>query len=322
VRHSLCRGTRSPRRAGFTLIELLVVIAIIAVLIGLLLPAVQKVREASARASCANNLKQIALGVHSYLNAFEYFPVNDGTSLATAQPNWSWLAHILPYVEQQNLYQQAGVPTSPMSAPASLAAMATVIKNFLCPSDPNNGTGTRTDEFNINPTVVGLTNYKGVSGCNWGNDAGIGNNGPGGAFTTDWRNVSPATGSFNGLDQGDGIFYRDDFLRPLRLTDIRDGTSNTFMVGEDVPSKNMHCDWPFANHANGTCAIPPNALNSAGAQYAPSDWPNVYSFHSMHSNGLQFAYADGTVHFINNSIDMAVYHAMATRSGGETVTPP
>ena len=173
-----------PRRAGFTLIELLVVIAIIAVLIGLLLPAVQKVREASARSTCANNLKQIALAVHGYQQNFDNFPVNSGTSLSTAQPNWSWLARILPFVEQENLYKQAGIPGSPMSNPSSLLAMATPVKTFLCPSDPNNGTGVRTDEFNINPTVVGLTNYQGVSGDNWGNDAGIGNDAPGSAFGT------------------------------------------------------------------------------------------------------------------------------------------
>jgi len=309
-------------RRGFTLIELLVVIAIIAVLIGLLLPAVQKVREASARSACANNLKQIALAVHGYANVHDYFPINSGTSLANTAPNWSWLARILPHIEQDNLYQLAGIPTGLMNTAGAMQAMQTPVKTFLCPSDIAINELPRTDEFNIGPQPVGQTNYKGVSGCNWGNDAGIGNNGPGGAFTTDWRNPSPTTGSFNGLDQGDGIFYRDDWHRPLRLSDIKDGTSNTFMVGEDVPSQNRHCDWPFANHATGTCAIPPNARNSAGAMYSSGDWPNVYSFHSNHSGGIQFAYADGTVHFISNTIPLPTYRAMATINGGETLTAP
>ena len=106
------------------------------------------------------------------------------------------------------------------------------------------------------------------------------------------------------------------------MTDIRDGTSNTIMIGQDVPSKNQHCDWPFANHANATCGIPPNARQPNGTEYAPSDWQNVYSFHSTHANGLQFAYADATVHWIDTSITITVYHAMATIAGGETVTAP
>ena len=146
----------------------------------------------------------------------------------------------------------------------------------------------------------------------------------GSAFGTDWRNVSPTNATnFCGLDWGDGIFYRDDFKRSLRMSDVKDGQSNTFMLGEDVPSKNGHCDWPFANHANGTCAIPPNAKSpTTGLEYLPSDWPNVYSFHSMHRDGIFFAYADGTVHFINNTISMTIYRAMATIQGGEVVTPP
>jgi prepilin-type N-terminal cleavage/methylation domain-containing protein/prepilin-type processing-associated H-X9-DG protein len=314
---------QSARRRGFTLIELLVVIAIIGILIGLLLPAVQKVREAANRIKCANNLKQIALAVHSYHDGQGYLPVNSGTSLALNDHNWSWLARILPYIEQDALYRQANIPSNTLSM--SAAEIQAQIKTFLCPSDPLSNAGPRTDEFNISPTPVGQTNYKGVSGANWGNDGGIGNTGsPGGAFGCDaqWRYADPSSGSYNGLDDGDGIFYRDDFKRPKRLTDILDGTSNTFMVGEDVPSMNMHCDWPFANHATGTCGIGPNALNSSGQPYASSDWPNVYSFHSMHAGGLQFAMADGSVTFIPNSISLAVYRALATSNGGEVVSLP
>jgi prepilin-type processing-associated H-X9-DG protein len=106
------------------------------------------------------------------------------------------------------------------------------------------------------------------------------------------------------------------------LTDITDGTSNTFMIGEDVPSKNRWCSWPYANNAVGTCAIAPNARRPGGGEYDPGDWQNVYSFRSRHSGGLQFAYADGSVHFVSNSIDLSVYRAMATIRGGEVVSAP
>jgi prepilin-type N-terminal cleavage/methylation domain-containing protein len=312
-----------PSRTAFTLIELLVVIAIIGILIGLLLPAVQKVREAANRTRCANNLKQLALATHGYHDAMGYLPVNSGTSLALADTNWSWLARILPHIEQDALYRQANIPSGTLAAAS--AQIQVQIKTFLCPTDPGSNQGPRTDEFNITGTPVGQTNYKGVSGANWGNDGGIGNTGSaGGAFGCDaqWRNASTINGSFNGLDDGDGLFYRDDFKKPIKLTDIIDGTSNTFMIGEDVPSMNMHCDWPFANHATGTCGIGPNAKNASGTDYAPSDWPNVYSFHSLHVGGLQFALADGSVTFVPDSIPISVYRAMATRIGGETVTLP
>ncbi len=309
------------RRRAFTLIELLVVIAIIAVLIGLLLPAVQKVRESASRIKCTNNLKQLALAIHTYQDGNGAFPVNSGTTETSAAANWSWMARILPFVEQGNLAAQANIPSAVMSDPAAQAGMATQVNNFLCPSDPNNK-GTRTNEYNITGTPVAMTNYKGVSGANWGTDSNLAG-GAGTTFTCDarWRNPSIA-GNYNGLDEGDGCLYRSDYRRPLTLSGITDGTSNTFMIGEDVPSMNQHCDWPFANHANGTCGIGPNAKPTTGGSYAPADWPNVYSFHSLHPNGLSFAMADGSVHFIQNQIDLSLYRALATISSGEVAVVP
>ena len=321
-----------PRRAAFTLIELLVVIAIIAILIGLLLPAVQKVREAAARMSCSNNLKQLALAAHSYHDAEGYFPVNsliqDRQNNWNA-PNWSWLARILPYIEQDNLYRQGNIPISSFAQnDATKATVATQIKTFLCPSDPSSATGPWTDRANLVGMPIGLTNYKGVSGANWGlwswaeqnppDDAG----GIGIGCDAQWVNPSTIDGSENGLNDGDGLFFRTDFRHKHRITDISDGTSNTFMVGEDLPSMNVHCAWPFANTATGTCAIAPNARQANGVPYPMGQWPNVYSFHSMHTGGLQFANADGSVHFISNTILLPTYRALATMRGGEVVSLP
>jgi prepilin-type N-terminal cleavage/methylation domain-containing protein/prepilin-type processing-associated H-X9-DG protein len=317
---------RSRRRAGFTLIELLVVIAIIAILIGLLLPAVQKVREAAARMACSNNLKQLAIAVHSYQDANNHFPASAGAGYnynPTSPNSWSWLAQILPYVEQGNLYTQCGIPTSTINAAGAYAAQP--VKSFLCPSDDAANGQPRTDEANIGstfnyggaPASVGQTNYKGVCGSNW-------------AWGTYQITDPNPMFSNNGLDSGNGIFYRTDGLPgtgghgPLTLVKITDGTSDTFMIGEDIPSLDVHCDWPFFNHATGTCAIPLNSGLRAGQPgYGdPTDWPDVYSFRSRHINGANFAFADGSVEFINNAIDLTLYQQLATYQGGEAAARP
>jgi prepilin-type N-terminal cleavage/methylation domain-containing protein len=332
------RPSVQRRARGFTLIELLVVIAIIAVLIGLLLPAIQKVREAAARATCANKLKQIALAVHNYHDANGLFPVNsDITDQAQnwVSPNWSWLARILPYVEMDSLYRSMNIPINILGDttgnPSTRSLMGTQVKMFLCPSDPDSNAGPMLDRANLEGTPVGVTNYKGVSGGNWGwytvanslNDSGSSTTPPSFiACDARWINRSTIDGSYNGLNDGDGLFFRTDFRHKKKLTDIQDGTSNTFMVGEDLPAQNVHCAWPYANTANGTCGIGPNCKRLDGTDFVLTDWPNKYSFRSLHPGGLQFALADGSVTFIQDSIPLAIYRAMATIKGGESATPP
>src|SRR5262249_21276668 len=152
------------------------------------------------------------------------------------------------------------------------------------------------------------------------NDSG--NNG--GFINCDARFINPSTidGSYNGLNDGDGLFFRTDFRHQRTMASITDGTSNTFMIGEDIPVKNVHAAWPFANTATGTCGIYPNCKKTNGTEFTAGDWPNVYSFRSRHPGGLQFAHADGSVHFISDNIAIAVYRALATMAGGETVPLP
>jgi prepilin-type N-terminal cleavage/methylation domain-containing protein/prepilin-type processing-associated H-X9-DG protein len=313
------RNDRS--RSGFTLIELLVVIAIIAILIGLLLPAVQKVREAAARMQCSNNLKQLGIAVHTYNDTFGRLPYNWSPNDYGYDDNgrsWSWLSQILPYIEQGNLYTQgqlgtAGAlagpqPAAPILSFNSAAAVhATMIKTFQCPSDPNSQTVSTNRANGSTGSGCGVTNYKGVSGSNW-------------AWGS-WTNNGPS-GNNNGLDAGDGFFYRHDNRRSLTLLGVTDGLTNTLMVGEDLMAINVHCGWPRANYSNGTVAIPlNNGLVSGQPGFNnPGDWPNLYSFRSRHTGGANFALGDGSVKFVRQSIDIAQYRAAGTITGGEVNT--
>lgn len=307
-----------PSRSAFTLIELLVVIAIIAILIGLLLPAVQKVREAAARMECQNNLKQLALAVHSFNDSSKQMPYNSSPNTYGYDINgrsWSWIARVLPNMEQGNLSNLGGLANAPGVQPtfaSVLTVYGTQIPTLLCPADSSSQTA-RTDRANTGGYAAGSTNYRGVSGSNWA----WGN----------YPNTGP-TGNNNGLDAGDGLFYRHDQYRKITLIQITaaDGTSNTFMIGEDIPELNVHCGWTNANYACGTCAIPLNLgkglIQPAGVDVSPGNWPNVYSFRSKHSGGANFALADGSIRFVSDSIDINLYRALATWNGGESVSVP
>jgi prepilin-type N-terminal cleavage/methylation domain-containing protein/prepilin-type processing-associated H-X9-DG protein len=297
------------RRSAFTLIELLVVIAIIAILIGLLVPAVQKVRAAAARSQCQNNLKQLGLAVHSYHDQYKRIPpnaTNIGYSWAadSTRQTWSWIARILPFIEQGPLATTYNIPNGTLGA--AQPGLAAVIPVLQCPMDTSSP-NPATDWPNINGVSMGLTSYKGVSGSNWAWSS-----------TAAYNNPGPSNNT-NGLDAGDGIFYRSDLPRKLTLLGIKDGTSNTFMIGEDNHAFDQHCGgWAYPNYANATCAIPLNY--TGGSNYG--DWGNRYSFHSNHTGGANFALADGSVRFISDGIDLATYRGLATINGAEPVTTP
>jgi len=306
------------KRPAFTLIELLVVIAIIAILIALLVPAVQKVRAAALRSECANNLKQLGIAVHSYHDMYKQIPPNAksisynwaGDSVIPGPDTWTWIARILPYIEQEALANQYNIPSGTLGG--AVNGIATKIPLLLCPADGSEKTNPATDWANIAGTALGLTNYKGCSGSNWGTNTGS-------PFTTAFpvADPDPAIGK-EGLEAGNGMFYRTDGKRRLTLTGITDGTSTTFMIGESMHSFDQHCGgWAYPNYVNATCAIP---LNYADPGKTYTNWPNRYSFHSLHEGGGNFCMADGAVRFVSDGINLTVYRGLATIRGGETVS--
>jgi len=323
-------GQRHGRRRAFTLIELLVVIAIIAVLIGLLLPAVQKVREAASRMQCGNNLKQLALAVHSYHDAHGTFPPDSLHTFDPTAPNWSWIANMFPMIEQDNLYRAANVGGNPANnINQSLSQITEPIKTLLCPSDDvaSQGPQSHASNFDMLDPVLGPltyypTCYRANIGSNWG--GGPPNSSLWWGTDPQWCVPDPnqpnANLAYDGCGAGNGIIY--ETLKPLRIGDVLDGTSNAIMIGEALSGKDYQNAWCHMDNAIATCAYPPNAKNSAGQDYPPDQWFNRYAFTSNHPGGVQFAMGDGSVHFIGNDVSLTVFRSLGTRNGGEIATLP
>jgi prepilin-type N-terminal cleavage/methylation domain-containing protein/prepilin-type processing-associated H-X9-DG protein len=298
-------------RSGFTLIELLVVIAIIAVLVGLLLPAVQKVREAASRMQCTNNLKQIGLACHSYHDANQKFPVGYTQNIVSDadfplpkgyQSSWAWSALILPYLEQNNVYTQLNIPSTGLRDallnPAMLAILQTPLKVYRCPSDIGDDLNTERHFTiviqNVMPAIA-RSNYPG----NGGNV---------------WLGAGLAAGT-------DGIFNNDG--KAVAIRDITDGTSNTFLVGEratpdvlkNAPGANAGTAalWAgidtWAPEAPGLEAIRGYTTFRMQDGFFGGSLPTTYegssTFSSLHTGGANFCFCDGSVHFIAQSVPWA-----------------
>jgi prepilin-type processing-associated H-X9-DG protein/prepilin-type N-terminal cleavage/methylation domain-containing protein len=305
------------RRLAFTLIELLVVIAIIAALLGLLVPAVQKVREAAARLQCKNNLKQMGLALHSHHDTQHSFPpgyvafatYSDGAT--DTAPGWGWAAFILPYLEQDNLHRQID-----FSKPVALSAAAQApVKLYLCPSDPTPpGAFSVADAFGSPVASAAPCSY---AACVGGDESDT---------------TGPA---------GLGVFFRNS---RTSITDITDGTSSTILVGERAWS-NANGVWAGAiaggvlvrgrmNPCPGSASasFPAAALVLAHSHLnnATTDTDaGLDDFSSRHAGGSNFLFADGSVRFVRSvpgdnpdgtfTADSLAFQAMGTRANGEVV---
>ncbi|UUO07369.1 DUF1559 domain-containing protein [Blastopirellula sp. J2-11] len=276
------------RRLGFTLVELLVVIAIIGVLIALLLPAVQQAREAARRMQCTNNQKQLGLALHNYHDVNRSFPAGFHN-----RNGWSWCTFLLPYVEQNAMYDQLSVTTSRMDFSDSniLSGAQTKITDFRCPSDsaPDlNDYLTPKGSDDSRPEVA-LANY-------------VGSMGPDNAAVTD----SP----------GNGIFWA---LSYIKMRDILDGTSNTFLLGERNYFVNKGSLWVGVTHSSTGSSDKKMTLASVRtSDGALNDPTNVKCFSSLHPGGALFTFCDGSVQFIPETIDAA--YDYTNSSGTQTIS--
>lgn|GEM_PF-1151213 len=307
-------GQRRSRR-GITRIEVVVIIVVVLIFLGVLIPGSGMFRETAKKKQCQENLMEIVLAAQQFHDHHNVIPYNYGVRgehHGAATHGWSWMAQLLPYLGHDDIYKDAGIPTNTLLEAKN--QIARPIPVFLCPTDPRTAVGASTDTADLGvgftPYVeVGYTNYKGVMGSNWEvGDAAWHNRGPGN-YGDPFRH-------------GDGTFYRDDFYRKKPFSAITDGLSQTAIVGEALPDKSKWCAWPYNNSVNSTCAIDPNAKQADGRTIDRADWQNSFGFYSYHPGGLHFAFADGSVRFIDDSIERNIYRAMSTIAGGEEITLP
>jgi prepilin-type N-terminal cleavage/methylation domain-containing protein len=305
------------RRRGFTLIELLVVIAIIAILIGLLVPAVQKVREAAARTQCQNNLKQIGLALHAYHDAYKRLPPGGMTvpnrTAATSEAGLSFHVLILPFVEQGNLAVQFD-PTKGFRQAPNVQLGLLSVPIYLCPSTDLVKSTSASEKSGSSP----LGGRFSLVDFPWTTHY-LGNSGPKNGTVYAVEKGS----STNGGLATQGVLFRDS---KIRLPDIIDGTSNTFLVGEMSFTATRDGYRTYIRGCNSDAGNPACA-STRNVTYPPNSFPyngssgfQDISFGSNHTSGANFLLSDGSVRFISNNVDFTMYQRAASRNGGEVVT--
>lgn len=292
-------------KSAFTLVELLVVIAIIGILIGMLLPAVQSVREAARRIQCANNCRQIGLAALNYESAHMHFPAGWTTGVDSdplAEPGWGWSALLLPYMEQNNVFDLID-----FSIAIDDSSHANVIQSrlpvFICPSDPseqilNLDAHVEHDDDDDDHLVAHEDDH---------------------AHGELWVSRSNYSGCFGNVDiedtplRGNGVFFANSEVTFGQMTD---GSSNTIMVGE-----RLNLLGPISWVGMVPEVEEPYARIVAVTDHAPNDEHMHFAdFRSEHTGGVNVTLGDGSTHFVSDTISEIVYQALGSRNGAEVAT--